>query len=1032
MPIYSSYSSTASATTDAITTYSANTPDVLRLFLLQPTVVFAGRVNLATATYPIQEIPFDGVTTGAYGDILPGMTVIIGSTAGASDYGRQRIRRIATSTTIYVGRSSRGQNFGELNVLDNAYITVLDMREVWAKISYLSADPPPDGTIYKDGDLAYGDNAVYTPPVANTGPGFAGTIDPSTGVVTVEFDGTASFATHPGATITDYFWDVGDGTITVGTSADDTITATFPPGFRYVSLTVLDSSAGSHTAYCPVYARDPANDTTIPSWQMQSHRITQEGQKITVKVLSDIPSTTYPECTVALIWDGEPSSASDRTHMVFIGWVDTEPTTIDSNKTATLKDVQLNLVDVAGRLNVLPGFGVSAEYVSSVGAVDSWAKMYNLNMDRYFHFLLQWHSNALDIADWTWTGTTTSFPTLHKSSNANSLWEQVRYMVKSLTPDYVLTCNTYGQMFCKIDPMLQNVGDRTSTSQATLTSASFSDLRYTRQRNPRAHWLREGAQKAQTTLPVPTYFAKAPGEAAAQGELVQEENDKISRSQSDTNDTAGHRYARLNAPNSHFNITLLGDDLDIEPANMTWVKLTIDADTAAQRGYTFSLGRGLVHEVNIRYDYQRTGLVKTVKLDWELETAAVATGVADNPPSGDAIQTPEIELPPDLYTPTPGTTPSAGTGLKTVYVMSGKKLYRTRDFYSTSPTWVDITPGGLTSGKPLHDFILDPWNPSTTGYLAGRDGVFKSTNLDATTPTWSHVLTDSDISGYCGESISTLGWGKLLGSPNQNGYVAFFYGFDTHKQVVCAHSTNGGSSWSQTTVFTGAIFRATVPGCVDIVPHTVSGGLRLYIADGQGDELKRSDDGGASWVSVGSIYPGMGYTRCLHIPFDDNPDGDTFYVTCTPHSTDDGFVLQTVDGGTNFNDLSQVAGYGSGQKRGGIESYTGDKDRLYYWSERLVNEIERLWISTDGGSSWTEATCTGLGLAANEWVMAASGFPYNGGQFYALTNKHVYLSTDYGETWSDRSGDITLDSSGNDFEYVEDYANAVIVSCWVE
>src|SRR6185369_11065400 len=98
--IYSTYTSVVHATTDPISTYSANTPDALRLFLLQPTVVFAGRVNLASATYPLQEIPFDGVTTGAYGDISAGMTIVLGSSAGASDYGRQRIRKAATSTTI--------------------------------------------------------------------------------------------------------------------------------------------------------------------------------------------------------------------------------------------------------------------------------------------------------------------------------------------------------------------------------------------------------------------------------------------------------------------------------------------------------------------------------------------------------------------------------------------------------------------------------------------------------------------------------------------------------------------------------------------------------------------------------------------------------------------------------------------------------------------------------------------------------------------------------------------------------------------
>jgi hypothetical protein len=364
--------------------------------------------------------------------------------------------------------------------------------------------------------------------------------------------------------------------------------------------------------------------------------------------------------------------------------------------------------------------------------------------------------------------------------------------------------------------------------------------------------------------------------------------------------------------------------------------------------------------------------------------------------------------------------------------MSGKKLLRTRNFYDTSPSWTNITPGGLSSGNPLYDFILDPWAPATTGYLAGRDGVFKSTDLDTTTPTWNNVYSDADIVSDVGESIAVNGWGKLLGSPNLNGWVCFTYGYDTHTRVSAATTFDGGSSWGINSIASGAAFKATTPGCVDVVPHTVGGSLKLYMADGQSDKLYKSLDAGVTWTLVGSIMPNMGYTRCLNIPLDDNPSGDTFYVTCTTHSTDDGFVLKTTNGGTGFTDISQVAGYGSGPKRGGIESYTGDKERLYYWSERISNEIERLWISTDEGSTWAEATCTGLGLAANEWVMAASGFPYNSGQMYVATNKHVYLSTDYGESWVDKSGDIGLNSSGLDFEYVENYANAVIVAGWTE
>src|SRR5678816_1745752 len=271
MSVYSSYSSTASA----LTLLSSGGPMQPRLFLLQPEVVFAARVVLLDpAEYPISFVAYDTVTTGAYTDIKDGMTILLGSTAGGDDYGRQRVRgpdTPATTISIYVGRSSQGTFDGELTVVDDAYITVWDDRRVWAKMPFID----DVGGIFKDSDLEVEWRTATPPPVANLGQGFAGTIDAITGVLPVAFNGQPSFAVADGATITDYLWDIKDGTLTGGhLVTDDNITTTFPPGFRYVELTVTDSNGKTHTAVTPVYARDPDDDTSFDAFQIESHRVT--------------------------------------------------------------------------------------------------------------------------------------------------------------------------------------------------------------------------------------------------------------------------------------------------------------------------------------------------------------------------------------------------------------------------------------------------------------------------------------------------------------------------------------------------------------------------------------------------------------------------------------------------------------------------------------------------------------------------------------------------------------------------------------
>lgn len=993
----------------------------LRLFLLAPSTVFAARVNMpAGATYPLDSITFDTVTTGAYTDIKVGQTVLLGSSAGADDLGRQRVRKAPTSTVLYVGRSSLGIRDGELNVSDNMYITVLNDFRVWAKIPYIN---PDTGEVFKDSDLDYSDQTSQPPPVANCGPGTMATI--SAGVITIQFVGTGSFAVANGASISTYLWNVADGTITVGTSASSTITATFPAGFRWVSLTVTDSNGKTHTARCPVYARDSASDTTVQGWQMDSHRVTQAGQQVAVKIYASIPSSTYPDGTLAMIADGEPASAGDRSHMVFVGWHHTDPAQIASQKTGTLKDTTLNLLDVAGKLDILPGFPQSVEYDASP---DNWGQMSNANMDRYLHYLLHWHSTALELADWTNSGTGDTYPFVVLSSDGSSLWDQVARRAKSLVPNYLLTCNTLGQMFVKVDPMLQDSGSRTSTIQATLGVSDWQSIRFTHQRPARYHWLRANAILASLTDIVPI-FAISPGEAPAQGETAAEQGEQLAVSQSALNAQEGHRHARLNAPETPFNIMLAaGADQGIEPANMTWVRVTISSAVAAQRGLTFTTARGLPLELNIRYDHGRGGLVRSVDLLWERETSGTAATTEEQ--AEDQLPEPEYDPPPTQYDPTPPPTQPTGLGFGTVYVMDKDHLYRTRDFSASSPTWTDKGPG---TGNHFKDFILDPWAPSTTAYLASLTGVYVSEDMDQVTPTWTLVLDAADILAATGSSVPTLSAQKLLGSPNIEGFVAYFYGVDSEQDTWVAITTDRGANWTHYHARDGSGLGgidSSGHGAVDMVPHLIGGAHTFYLATSDGDKLLKSTDSGATWSTAGTFPDNIQNPHVVHCPYEGNEDGQTVYVGFVLDTGIDGRLYKSIDGGATFTTISPVASRGVGVKRTGIESSPLDSDRLYCMVERKsgVDAGHRLYISTNGGSSWTQATATGY--TATQSPAATSGFPYDGGQIYLLTPNAVLVSTDAGETFTSKLG--TGITTPLDYDSLDSFNMGAIVPLWTE
>ncbi len=59
----------------------------------------------------------------------------------------------------------------------------------------------------------------------------------------------------------------------------------------------------------------------------------------------------------------------------------------------------IDLFGRAEKLDTLPAFPQSIE---SKATPDSWLYMASPNMDKYLHYLLMWHSNILDLADWTY------------------------------------------------------------------------------------------------------------------------------------------------------------------------------------------------------------------------------------------------------------------------------------------------------------------------------------------------------------------------------------------------------------------------------------------------------------------------------------------------------------------------------------------------------------------------------------------------------------------------------------------------------
>lgn len=177
-------------------------PQVVEMYcyILNPTVLASRRINMASITYPITVLTFDNPDAdgGDPTDALAGETIRVRDGSTDEHKGFVRLRSFPSGSTVKIGVTSQG----EVDFKDNDILEFLDERRMWSKQP--SADA--SGNPLKDGDITFS-AAIAQPPVANAGPNYARKIDPSTNVITVDFDGSLSFAVREGATITGYQWD---------------------------------------------------------------------------------------------------------------------------------------------------------------------------------------------------------------------------------------------------------------------------------------------------------------------------------------------------------------------------------------------------------------------------------------------------------------------------------------------------------------------------------------------------------------------------------------------------------------------------------------------------------------------------------------------------------------------------------------------------------------------------------------------------------------------------------------------------------
>ncbi len=751
------------------------------LYAHHPAVVFQARVNMASVDYPVNQVTYDSVTTGAYTDLKAEMLLLLGTTLGGDQLGRQRIHAdssgiVATSSSINIGRSSRGIDDGSLDIQDSAYLTVLDLRPIWAAPPYIDVTTDPDNPVtYKDGVWPF-DYGYCFSPVVNLGVDRLEIVDTPADTVDLTFT-VVAYPTHPDlpASIS-LLWDIADGTLISGTLTSATITVRYgvTDHDRYIACTATDSYANSQTGWRLVAVKDKNHADLVTKFQIVRHRQAIDGQEVQVRLDSPLPYATYPDGTEMILGQRERYNTTvtnlvgytGAENIVAAGWLQSEQSTGDATRRGFIGRSTLTIADAAARLKSLPGFPqvVERETLPTV-----WNQMENANMDRYYYYLLKWHSNVLTRADFTWTGTGETYAFTTLGSDGQSLYQQVDTRAQAI--GYRFTCNKNGQLAVVADPQVQpTIGQaadyglpytRTSTVQIPITEADWMNYRYTYLRPPRVHWDRgeaivSTAQDAADLTDIPTAFVVAPGLAPGQGLSSQVNGNQLVVSLDELAIREGNRLkARMNARLGNLEVDIRPGDA-IDPALLTWVQFTITSATAGVRGRTWNSARFLPLELNHSYDPKKWLRKTTITLE---EEVAGTPGVLD--PQYTVSEVPSLPGPPTVPSPLEPALPlppwdgSAPVKATTASPL-GAYFARANRFSQATGTiddWTDLS-SGLTG--TIYSYCSNPFNYKEV-FAGTSAGIENLTDQSANTPAWSVVQPLSALGGSPRYPVKMIG-----------------------------------------------------------------------------------------------------------------------------------------------------------------------------------------------------------------------------------------------------------------------------------
>lgn len=625
---------------------SDNQRSILKVCIVKPSQVMTATIAAApTKNDEVTEVSIT-VTSGSAAAVANGMTVLVGTAAGAYDIGIIRARS-ATAAVLKIGSTS------DIAWTVGLHITVLDDYQIWARPLRYS-----DGLWNIEGEEAYTNQHSAMSPVPVLGPAVA-VVPLSAGTAT--FSPTAAASWVPGSTISGYTWTAVGASATAGlTTATPTLTYN-APGLYRITCTVTAANGATATGYRYVYVPGVGAE---PALNFGIEKITGDLQSggwqfaVTMYDATEIAGIR-PRTMVVLYAE---DYYGDTLHslgpiggyenVVAVGWID--GATIDWNPEVGL--VRYTVKGAAEWMQKAASWPVSL--LDTTTTPGDWMHIQNLTVDKALWHMVSWRSTIAKTMDVYPSGD--GRRAFDCSGNLGSIWEQLKAFAVKIGADPA--CDRYGRLFLETDLQYVKVADRAAIPVVmAITKADWQGTVNIQRRDFRQTALVEVAGFSWNGSKWGASLARAPGNAMSGTGAMNSRYNWLFTDQTQANEIAEYVFAKENNPYPVIPITLAANNRMIDICPRQYLTLTVAAvDTPL--GLVWTDAVIICRRLEMAWDRESGAL--TTEIECELATSPVSPSVAVIPPS---VPTPNLPPLPNFsdygYPITPGLYGPPGTYL---------------------------------------------------------------------------------------------------------------------------------------------------------------------------------------------------------------------------------------------------------------------------------------------------------------------------------------------------------------------------------